>query len=150
NNSVTESTLVYFPSPINVNQLIADVLAANISGTPLSVTLPANTTYDFTSAYSSTQSALPALTGNLTIEGNGDTIDRSAASGTPAFRLFDVASGGSLTLENVTLTGGLAKGTGAAAEGGAIYSSGTLDLSSVTVTSNQAQEGGAIYSSGTL
>jgi hypothetical protein len=43
-----------------------------------------------------------------------------------------------LTLENVTLSGGLAQGTGAAAEGGAIYSSGTLALSGVTVKSNEA------------
>ena len=43
---------------------------------------------------------------NLTIVGNGDTIERSTAVGTPLFRLLDVASGGSLTLENLTLQGG--------------------------------------------
>src|SRR5262249_55540987 len=59
--------------------------------------------------------------GSLTINGNNSS------------RLFDVASGGSLTLENVTLSGGLAQGTGAAAEGGAIFSSGTLALSGITV-----------------
>lgn len=44
---------------------------------------------------------------HLTIRGNGATITRSAAPGTPAFRLFDVASGAALTLENLTLANGL-------------------------------------------
>jgi hypothetical protein len=72
----------------------------------------------------------------MTITGPG--ASSLTISGNNSSRLFDVASGGSLTLENVTLTGGLAQGTGAAAEGGAIYSSGTLALSGVTVTSNEA------------
>src|SRR6516165_7754129 len=72
----------------------------------------------------------------MTITGPGATS--LAISGNNSSRLFDVASVGSLTLENVTLTGGLAQGTGAAAEGGAIYSSGTLALSGVTVKSNEA------------
>src|SRR6516225_8011232 len=72
----------------------------------------------------------------MTITGPG--ASSLTISGNNSSRLFDVASGGSLTLENVTLTGGLAQGTGAAAEGGAIYSSGTLALGGVTVKSNQA------------
>src|SRR5439155_25960801 len=88
---------------------------------------------------------IAAAGGPLTIVGNGGTIARSAAPGTPAFRLFDVADGGSLTLEDLTLTGGLAQGTGAAAYGGAVCSAGTLALSGVTVTSNTAlgSNGGA-------
>src|SRR6516165_2444486 len=72
----------------------------------------------------------------MTITGPG--ASSLTISGNNSSRLFDVASGGSLTLENVTLTGGLAQGTGAAAEGGAIYSSGTLALSGVTVKRNEA------------
>jgi hypothetical protein len=49
-----------------------------------------------------------------------------------------VGSGGSLTLENLTLQGGYVGGPGAAAEGGGIFSSGTLNLSGVTVKSNAA------------
>jgi hypothetical protein len=55
--------------------------------------------------------------------------------GDNASRLFEVGSGGSLTLEQLTLSGGLAP------EGGAIYSSGTLALSGVTVKSNEALGG---------
>ena len=43
----------------------------------------------------------------MTIVGNGDTIERSTAASTPDFRLLDVARGGSLTLENLTLQGGM-------------------------------------------
>jgi hypothetical protein len=100
---------------------------------------------------------------NLTIIGNGDAIQRSTAAGTPAFRLLDVASGASLTLDYLTLEGGLAFGAGAAAEGGAVYSQGSLDLNGVTVQNNTAQgqngsgwaagasaAGGGIYSGGVL
>ena len=75
----------------------------------------------------------------MTITGPG--ASSLTISGNNSSRLFEVASGGSLTLENATLSGGLAQSTGAAAEGGAIYSSGTLALSGVTVTSNEALGG---------
>jgi hypothetical protein len=75
----------------------------------------------------------------LRIIGNGDAIEWSTASGTPAFRLFDVASGASLTLQNLTLQNGLAFGSGVASEGGAIYNQDTLLLSGVTVQGNVAQ-----------
>jgi uncharacterized repeat protein (TIGR01451 family) len=116
--------------------LIAEIDAANSSGTPTTIILPA-TTLDYNVADNSTDggNALPVITGNIIIVGNGDTIERT---GTNLFRLFDVAAGGSLTLENLTLTGGVAQGTGTAAEGGAIYSAGTLTLSGVTVKSNKA------------
>ena len=139
NNSVTLNSLVYYPSPDNASQLIFDVEIANVDASPIVITLQHDLTIDFTSAYGSTPNALPVLTGNLTIVGNGDTIARSTAAGTAAFRLFEVALGGSLTLEDLTLTGGLARGTGMAAEGGAIYSAGTLSLSDVTIASNTAQ-----------
>jgi hypothetical protein len=97
----------------------------------------------------------------LTIIGNGDTIQRSTAKGTPAFRLFDVA-GASLTLQNLTLQGGLAVHPSYSlsypeARGGAIYSQGVLTLSGVTVQNNTAQgepggaaAGGGIWSAGSL
>src|SRR5262245_45720468 len=50
----------------------------------------------------------------LTIYGGaaGVTVVRSAAGGTPAFRLFDVAGAGALTLQHLTLRGGMALGGG--------------------------------------
>jgi uncharacterized repeat protein (TIGR01451 family) len=125
-------------NPATTGDLITAIQNANTAGGATTITLAANTTFNFTSADNSTNgaNALPVITGKITIVGNGDTIERT---GTKVFRLFDVASGGSLTLENLTLTGGLAQGTGVAADGGAVYSSGTLTLSGVTVTSNRAE-----------
>jgi hypothetical protein len=129
----------------SVSALVADIAAANKAGGANTITLAANTTFDLTAVNNTTNGAngLPVIGAtkavNLTIVGNGDTIDRSAAAGTPAFRLFDVASGSSLTLESVTLQNGLAKGQGTAADGGAIYNQGRLTLIGATVQNNAAE-----------
>jgi len=100
---------------------------------------------------------LPAIASNLTIQGNGATIERI---GTTPFRLFYVSGGlsnptalpaGQLTLQNLTLEGGLAQGGaggqgmfaggGAAGLGGAVFNQGTLALIGVTVTGNTAEGG---------
>jgi hypothetical protein len=146
-----------------VSDLIADIHAANQGGGSNTITLTAPTTspYSLTAVDNTTDGAtgLPviAVHDNLTIVANGDTIARSAIAGTPAFRLLDVAAGASLTLQNLTLEGGLASGAGVSAEGGAVYSQGTLDLNGVTVQNNTAQGsvggdalGGGIYSGGAL
>lgn len=127
--------------------LIADINAANKQGGANTITLAAPTTspYVLTAVNNATDGAngLPVIGGNktdaLTIAGNGDTIERSTASGTPDFRLFDIASGGSLTLDDVTVQNGLAFGSSAGADGGAIYNQGTLTLNGVTVQNNEAR-----------
>src|SRR5262249_15572702 len=130
---------------------VADIKAANKGGGANTITLAANTTFDLTAVNNTTNGAngLPVISiknGNLTIIGNGDTIERSTAAGTPAFRLFDVARGSSLTLENVTLQNGLAQGSGAAADGGAVFNQGALTLSGVTMQNNVARGAdGATY-----
>ena len=138
NNTVALSTrLDYFSTAGNVYELTYDVGLAQLNGGALSIALAANTAYDFTSANNSTDggNALPVITSNVTIAGNGSTIERTVFA---SFRLFDVAAGGSLTLENLTLKGGLAQGTGAAAQGGAIYNSGTVTLTNDILNDNQA------------
>jgi hypothetical protein len=148
--------------------LIADITAANTAGGANTITLtPAASPFLLTAVNNTADGAtgLPviAVGDNLTIVGNGNAIERSSATGTPAFRLLDVAAGGSLTLDNLTLQGGLAQGAssrGVSSEGGAIYNQGTLTLDGVTVENNVAQgmyplalanaAGGAIYSTGAL
>ena len=134
--------------------LVNAIEAANNSGGPTTITLASGTTFDFSTANNSTNggNALPVITGNITIVGNGGTIERTGAA---VFRLFDVASGGSLTLQRLTLQDGLAEGQGTAAEGGAIFSSGTLlSLSGVAVQKSEAEattgnaNGGGIYYGG--
>jgi hypothetical protein len=130
--------------------LIADINAANLQGGANSIVLTAPTTspYVLTAVDNTTDgpTGTPVIQqgDNLTIVGNGDTIERSA---TVAFRLFDVASGASLTLQNVTLQGGLAVGSGSAADGGAIFNQGTLILSGATVQNNTARGSNATLSS---
>jgi hypothetical protein len=160
-------------SAASVSALIADISAANTAGGSNTISLTAATTapYVLTIVNNSTNGAtgLPVIAANdnLTILGSGDTVERSTATGTPAFRLLEVASGGSLTLENLTLQGGLADCIWGGQTtrrpldgGGAIYNQGTLVLNGVTAQNNSAvggmfdvldginAAGGGIYSLG--
>jgi hypothetical protein len=162
-------TLLTSYTAATVADLIADINAANKAGgtNTIALTAPTSSPYVLTAVDNSTDGAtgLPVIARKdaLTIIGNGDTIERSTASGAPAFRLFDVASGASLTLQNLTLQNGLAFGSGTASEGGAIYNQGTLVLSGVTVQGNTARgsdgvnshagndaSGGGVWSGGAL
>lgn len=149
----------------SVSDLIADINAANLAGGSNTITLAAGTTFALAAANNNVNSntdganGLPiiAANDNLSIAGNGDTIERSTAKGTAAFRLFEVASGASLTLANLTVQGGLADLTvpGGLADyssyGAAILNQGTLALNAVSVQNNIARGvGGGIYSSGSL
>jgi hypothetical protein len=140
----------------SVADLIADINAANLAGGANTITLAAGKTFSVNEVNNATDGAtgLPVIAANddLTIVGNGDTIERYTAKGTPAFRLFDVAGGASLMLTNLTLQRGLTFGAGVSAAGGAIYSQGTLTLNGVTVQNNTAQGSdgspGNVYSGG--
>src|SRR6516225_4814267 len=85
----------------SVSDLIADINAANKHGGSNTITLAANTPFTLTAVDNTADGAtgLPLIKSgdNLTILCDGDTIERSTAWGTPTFRLFDVANGGSLT-----------------------------------------------------
>ena len=159
--------------------LIADINAANLAGgvNTITLTAPATSPYVLTAVNNATDgpTGTPVISGgakhlaadNLTIVGNGDTIERGTNAG--AFRLFDVAAHGSLTLENLTLGNGLAYGAGSAAQGGAVRNQGNLLLNQVTVggyglgneafglfyqtkksSSSGDAAGGGIWSSGAL
>jgi hypothetical protein len=141
-----------------VSDVIADINAANAAGGANSITLVAGTTFTLSAADNATDggNGLPVITSgdNLTITGNGDTIQRSTASGTPAFRLFDVSNGASLALANLTLQGGYSVSSvsfpvvQASGRGGAIYNQGSLSLNGVTVQNNSVYGnalGGGIF-----
>lgn len=128
------------------SDLIADINAANAAGGANTIVLTASgdSPYVLTAVNNTTEGAngLPVISGgskkvaadNLTIIGNGDTID-----GRASFRLFEVAKGGELNLWNATLQNGYAFGSGAAAHGGAINNHGTLVLSEVLIENNRAE-----------
>jgi hypothetical protein len=113
-----------FLTAATVTDLISDINTANSFGGSNTIALVAGTTFTLTS------SGLPIIAANdsLTILGNGDTIERSTAAGTPDFRIFEVAGGASLTLASVTVQGGLVPGAG-----GGVYSSGSLTLEAGTI-----------------
>jgi hypothetical protein len=132
------------------SDLIADINAANSAGGANTIVLTeAGAIPYLLSAVNNTAdgaTGTPVISGgtkkvaadNLTLIGYGDLIERSTTAGTPAFRLFDVASGASLTLENMTVQNGLAYGENAAAQGGAVRNLGTLTLNHVAVEFNEA------------
>src|SRR5438552_2703155 len=70
------------------------------------INLAANSTYilitPVTPAPADGPTGLPTITSAITITGKGATIRRGTVV-TPAFRLFDVSQGASLTLKNLTL-----------------------------------------------
>ena len=137
-----------------VSDLIADIDAANAAGGTNSITLATSKTFSLTQVNNTSDGAngLPVIAAgdNLTIVGNSRTIERSSASGTPAFRLFDVASGASLTLDKLTLQNGYVLGLPFPTQdyGGAIYSNGSLTLTGVVVTGNVGFNGAGIYIAG--
>jgi hypothetical protein len=137
----------------DVATLIADINTANSNGQSNVINLTAST-YDLATVnnFWYGPNGLPAISSNLTIHGNGAIIQRDPSSSTPNFRLFYVSGGlelspGSLSMDNVVLQGGVAKGGdsneggGGLGAGGAIFNQGTLKLTDVTLDNNQAMGG---------
>jgi hypothetical protein len=156
-----------------VADLIADINAANQAaanqpGVSNTITLVPGHTFTLTAVDNSSgggSTGLPVIAANddLTILGNGDTIARGTAAGSPAFRLFDVE--GALTLKNLTLANGQANGSSQfmvgfdgvlrvldnGGLGGGIFNRGGLTLTNCTLTDNSSPEGGGgIFNAGGL
>jgi hypothetical protein len=119
-----------------VPELIAAINAANQTPEADTIVLSSQATYTLTQVNNNADgfNGLPVVgaTEDLTILGNGSVLQRSTATGVPFFRLFDVAAGGTLRLESLTLQGGLER------SGGAVYSRGDLVLDHVNVQKCQA------------
>jgi hypothetical protein len=159
----------------------AIVTADDAAPAAATLQLAAGCTYTFTTPDGSDAAldnwygpdALPAIATAITLDGNGATLSaqepatRSAA--TPDFRLFFVGANpvasstagyttpgaGSLTLDDLTLTGGIAQGGdaaggggGGAGMGGAIFNQGTVVLDAVTVDGDSATGGAATTGGG--
>ena len=79
---------------------------------------------------------LPLVTSPITIQGNGATISRK--KGPALFRLFETTDTGTLTLDNVKLSGGASP-----YGGGAIFNNGgALTITNSAITGNVAVIGG--------
>ena len=137
-----DRTLLSSYTAASVSDLINDINAANAGGGSNTIELAAKTKFTLTAVDNTTDggNGLPVIAANdnLTIAGNGDSLQRNSKS--PAFRLFDVATGASLTLTNLTVNNGLTSGAG-----GGILNNGTLSVSGCTLSGNSADSGGGIW-----
>jgi hypothetical protein len=135
-------TAVSFPySASTASALTTAVACANANATADTINLTGGSIYSFSEANGvTTDSALPAITSEITINGNGATIRRSGAS--TSFRVI-YNQGGKLTLNNLTVSGG---STGSS-PGGGVMNTGTLTITSSTISNNSAgtNKGGGVY-----
>ncbi len=96
-------------------------------------------------------SALPAIGGNLVINGLGAdllTVQRDTAGGTPDFRIFHINTGRTVTISGLTLSNGSANAASPNDRGGAILNEGTLTINNSIITDNSGSFGGGIYNEG--
>ncbi len=103
-----------------------------------------NETINFDSGVFASSQTITLANGNLPISNDSITINGINGlriSGNDASRIFLVAAGATLNLNNLTLTGGFQGG-----DGGAIFSQGTLNLTNSTISANRSTErGGGIF-----
>lgn len=93
--------------------------------------------------------ALPAITSEIVIFGNGSTLARDGET-TQEFGILRVENSGTLYLSNLTIRNGYNSG-GSEPSGGAISNAGIVVVTSSTLENNTAVDyGGAIFNTGTL
>ena len=173
--SLCRQTSAAIFNPNDVASLIAAINTSNSNGVDDTIELATNGTYTLTAVDNSTHgpNGLPVIgydTGHkLVIHGNGATLQRSTAGGTPAFRIFyiDVAISGQtilpadLTISGLTITNGNvtdSSGGDISGLGGGIFNDGTLTVTNSTLSGNSATAvgsgisglGGGIFNTGTL
>ncbi len=78
---------------------------------------------------------LPTVTSDLTVLGNGATLERSYAAGTPAFTILESQCCGALTVENLNFRHG---------DNAITVDGGSLTVTGGTFTGNTGADGGAI------
>ncbi len=127
----------------DVSGLIDAITASNVSDE--TIDLAAGGSYVLLSTIPSDvgPTGLPTIFGNVTINGNGAKIERDG--GAQSFRIFHIDQTGSLTLSNITISGGLAQGGNGTAGGGAgagmggaFFNQGILNITGGVLYHNQA------------
>ena len=97
---------------------------------------------------------LPLITSDITIQSDGTSRIIARGASAPDFRLFTITSGGTLTVDDLTLQNGSAVDSSPSLlddAGGAIFNLGRLTVSNSTLSGNSANfDGGAIYNIGIL
>ncbi len=127
--------------------LINAVNQCNINNESDTINLATNGTYNFTTAFNNTNTALPAvlldstITNLLTINGNGSKFDNV---GSANFRFFIVDGSIAptpITVNNLTLNRGSPIPIGGAMR----FDGGTVILNQVTITNCTAPDGGGLF-----
>ena len=126
----------------NINTATGDCAAGEPDATATDVIiLPNNSIQSLTVGYvGGTDNALPVISSDITIQGNGSTLRRDSSS---SFRLIKVEGAGThLTINDLTIENG-----NTYYNGGGIYanSNSSVSLSNSTVSGNYAYSGGGIY-----
>jgi hypothetical protein len=131
-----------FDVACDTNELINAINMANSNSEADTLNLEAGCTYILTAVDNTADGAngLPSIVSQITINGDGATIERRSVA--PAFRIFYVAAGGDLRLNELTISNGLASGTDLGGNGGGIFNRGTLELTNSTVSGNRARNAG--------
>src|SRR6266478_4558035 len=136
--------------PNDVASLITAINTSNTNMEDDTIELATNSTYTLTVINNDTN-GLPVIGSDgghkLVIHGNGATLQRSTAGGTPAFRIFQIGTGADVTIDRLTIMNGNQKLTGG--EGGGIDNfHATLTITNSTLSGNSATTGGGILNSG--
>jgi hypothetical protein len=149
-------TNVNYSGTGSLGAAIAAAISSDDSNAQIDFSVPANSTISLTasdtdasSTYGPTAYVISGSGVNITIDGSGSP--GLTINGSGAIRLFAVTSTASLTLENLTVSGGLAQGFaggtssygggggGGAGMGGAVYDDGvSFTADGVTFTNNSA------------
>jgi len=132
-------------NPKTSAQLIADIASANSAGGSHTISLQPNTIYTFTASNNNTDgpNALPNITCNLTIKGQGSVLVRDSAN---PFRLLYVGSAGHLTLKGVIVSNGyLSSQSGAGIHNNGLLSVIGCQFLDNTLAGASSGYGGGIY-----
>jgi hypothetical protein len=128
----------------DVQCLVSSIADANANGRNKNTIRLEAGTYTLVDVDNTTDGAngLPSITSTLTIvaEGTGASIVRDTTA--PSFRIFHVASTGHLTLQQVSVMGGVANDLRAGNGGGLFNSGGEVTIRSGVFDSNSARSGG--------
>jgi hypothetical protein len=114
------------------------------AGGPYILELTASPEFRF-SVIDNNSNGLPIITSDITINGQGKTISRSILETTPYFRLFEVATTGTLHLNDVTIKYG-----GIVTEGGNLKNLGNTYIHNAKFLYGRAEHGGSIKNEGNL
>lgn len=123
------------PVPCDVTALVDAIDAANTAGSG-TIKLTQGCVYLITSPATASD-GLPAITGDITINGGNATIARDSSA--PLFRLLTVNPGATLTVKRVQFEGGSTAGPG-----GGLQNLGTLVADQVVFDGNRAGNGGGL------